>query len=506
MKFIKNIKKEYLLILLVLIGITSLIIVNKNFSHKETVLDNVKLKYNVTNNKGMAIMLEKEDGSGYEESKSNTWPTDMVYNSELSGCMDSEGNKIEDSLIYNDSTKSVTVRTKKTAHCYLYFDTIKPSVKLTVSTNGVSNTLPTSGGYKANLTCKNATGAFSDKYQRLEISAINNTYSTCNLNYVTQSTSGYMKLSAEITRKQTLTTTNGGVCTIEENITQSACTSAGGYWYTVTAKTASTTGDVGVRFSGKDPANYVWFNNEMWRIIGLIPTCTASGCTSSANLVKIIRNDSIGAYAYDASTTTSSSLIGTWGNNTLKKLLNEFYYGKLDGTSNATGSSYCYGYYNSTYQLVPDCNFKTIGISSDSTDYYGRMIENVYWNTGASANTGTVSATYNTEVGTQTVSGYVGLMTASDYGYAGTDYSNAMNGSAFANNAGTNWLFGQGYEWTSIQYSSNTSYALYVSYLGILSNYNAYNGSAVRPVVYLDSSVYVISGDGTESNPYIIGM
>ena len=41
---------------------------------------------------------------------------------------------------------------------------------------------------------------------------------------------------------------------------------------------------------------------------------------------------------------------------------------------------------------------------------------------------------------------------------------------------------------------------------GVLSEENPLEGYAVRPVVYLDSSVYIINGDGTEGNPYQIGM
>ena len=264
--------------------------------------------------------------------------------------------------------------------------------------------------------------------------------------------------------------------------------------------------DVSYRYNGKDPANYVWFNNEMWRIIGLMPTCTASLCTSSANLVKIIRNDSIGGYAYDASSTTSSSLKGDWGNNTLYKLLENYYYGKKDANTDTTGKTYCYGYYSSPYLPVPDCNFEEIGISSDNTDYYGRMVEEVYWNTGRSKDSGIVSAIYKTETARRTVKGHIGLMTASDYGYAGTDYSNAMNDSVFANNSATNWLYGNGYEWTSIQASANAYRALGVYYTGYFGNVSANDCHAVRPVVYLDSNVYIISGNGTEESPYILGM
>ena len=72
-----------------------------------------------------------------------------------------------------------------------------------------------------------------------------------------------------------------------------------------------------------------------------------------------------------------------------------------------------------------------------------------------------------------------------------------MNGS-YKNN----WLFTKGTEWTMTAYSS--SYPFYVSGGGGLVNTNAYFGYAVRPVLYLKSNVYVISGDGSEGNPYKI--
>ena len=264
--------------------------------------------------------------------------------------------------------------------------------------------------------------------------------------------------------------------------------------------------DISYRYNGKNPNNYIWFNNEMWRIIGLIPTCTSSGCATKSNLVKIIRNESLGGYAYDASSTTTSELKNAWGSNTLYKLLNEYYYGKGNGTSNENGKAYCYGYYNSTYQPIPDCNFNEIGISNNEKDYFGTMIENVYWNTGKIPDDLNISEIYINETATQTVLGYVGLMTASDYGYAGTDYNNVINSSLFGNNTTTNWLYGNGDERTSIGSLTKTTTTIVLTYWGTLENNSIHISYAVRPVVYLDPSVYVISGEGTEENPYIIGM
>ena len=71
--------------------------------------------------------------------------------------------------------------------------------------------------------------------------------------------------------------------------------------------------------------------------------------------------------------------------------------------------------------------------------------------------------------------------------------------------AGQSWLYGQGFEWTITTYSSNSSSVLRLSsdFLGFS---DARSGYLVRPVLYLDSSVYVMDGNGSVSDPYIIGM
>ncbi len=69
-----------------------------------------------------AIMLEQDDGS-YDVSSSNSFnQPGYVFNSERSGCIDINGNKIADSLSYNDTTKSIVVSVSSTAYCYAYFD------------------------------------------------------------------------------------------------------------------------------------------------------------------------------------------------------------------------------------------------------------------------------------------------------------------------------------------------------------------------------------------------
>jgi hypothetical protein len=257
-------------------------------------------------------------------------------------------------------------------------------------------------------------------------------------------------------------------------------------------KGSETTANVGYRYEGKKPNNYIWFNNEMWRIIGVVPTCTASGCSTSENLVKIVRDQSIGGLIGYSDSSGWSSV------NLLYQVLNSYYLTK----GNATGQSMCSSYsIYSTYSFA-DCDYRVKGIGE--TSYYGNMIKNVYWNTGAGLQTQTAAATYGKEIITQDVSGKIGIMNASDYGYANSTHTAAL--SSYGSAAGTNWLFGQGHEWTLTKYLYGTN-ELFVDYDGnVLSNGQSLGGNAVRPVVYLGQSVYVVSGDGSEANPYQIAM
>ena len=80
---------------------------------------------------------------------------------------------------------------------------------------------------------------------------------------------------------------------------------------------------VGGQYEGKNPNNYIWFNNELWRIIGVFDE--SSHGQSGQNLVKIIRNESIGGLVWDKSSTND------WSTSSLKILLNENYYNATDG-------------------------------------------------------------------------------------------------------------------------------------------------------------------------------
>lgn len=95
----------------------------------------MKLQHEVDNN-SIGILLEQSDGM-YKESDTSIFTTDMVYNMTKSGCIDNNGNKIENSLLFSNGL--VTIKTNKTLYCYIYFD-IKEDGGLTLSeTSGLVN-------------------------------------------------------------------------------------------------------------------------------------------------------------------------------------------------------------------------------------------------------------------------------------------------------------------------------------------------------------------------------
>ena len=111
---------------------------------------------------------------------------------------------------------------------------------------------------------------------------------------------------------------------------------------------------------------------------------------------------------------------------------------------------------------------------------------------------------YSTENSTKTSKqAKIGLMSASDWGLAISGYTGSLSYSNAQGYTKDNYLFTNGYEWTM---TSSSSYPLYVGSIGGLDLNYSYSGVATRPVLYLKSNVYVVSGTGTKLDPYRIGM
>ena len=260
----------------------------------------------------------------------------------------------------------------------------------------------------------------------------------------------------------------------------------------------------GYRYEGKNPNNYIYFNNELWRIIGVFDA--SSHGKTGEYLTKIIRNDSLGVYTWDKSGNNN------WATSSLYNLLNTNYYNATDGTSGGN----CYQY---TTSITGNCDYTVTGIQSE----YRSMVENVTWYLGGKEYnnyyTTTAEAFYTVERdstsihsgNTPSTTGYIGLMYASDYGYSvlssscdRTTYLSSYNTSACG---GASWLKKETSEWTVTHEIANSdSSSFYLSDTAELNYYDTNYGSTTRPVLYLKSNVQVYAGDGSISKPYQIKL
>ena len=219
----------------------------------------------------------------------------------------------------------------------------------------------------------------------------------------------------------------------------------------------------GVRYTGLNPNNYVSFNGELWRMIGIFD-----------GKMKIIRNESIGDYEWNDIERND------WEKSSLYHYLNTTYYNSLESTSK-------------------------------------NMIENATWRIGGySIPDVTTNAMYGYEESLKgasssslTTTGFIGLMSISDYGYASSHcYKNGQSLNNYDNLVctNTNWLKVGIDEWTLSPSSLQNLYAFYVSAEGVAFFGGVPSSLAVRPSLYLKSNVYIKGGNGTRNDPYFLGI
>ena len=287
------------------------------------------------------------------------------------------------------------------------------------------------------------------------------------------------------------------------------------------------TEDQNIRYYGSNPNNYVSFNNELWRIIGVF-----------GNNVKLIRSEKIGNLSWDSSEESINGGYGVneWSQSDLKNYLNTMYY---DGTTVT-----CFGGWKNT---PTPCPTGTIDETSKS------LIDYHTWNTGAidvtdttivNQETGALNTVpfYKAERGSvngkicnggdycnDTVTrktewpGYVGLPYVTDWAYASSesDCETNMNAGDIDFDNGifnmtckkNNWMHHgtttdiEDATWVlspfaSPGYASGVWVVLGVG--GVGDGNDATNPLSVFPTIYLKSNILIESGTGTSSNPYIL--
>ena len=255
------------------------------------------------------------------------------------------------------------------------------------------------------------------------------------------------------------------------------------------------------RYRGSNPENYVSFNNELWRIIGVFPVDDGTG--NIENRIKIIRNESIGVMAWNDCVSSDGNvcddtgkLTNNWEYASLNTYLNGEYYNSLTlDAQNMVGSSkYYLG--SAIYRLMIAANaserYKFERKISGSDYYYGDNPNSV------------VSK--------------IGIMYVSDYMYAATGCDDktgyVSSGDDIRLCKDDNFLYLNIYEWTIMPYGKTTDdlwNALYVNGVhAYITNHRVHDITTadvnVRPVLYLLPNVKITSGDGTIDNPYVLGI
>ena len=287
------------------------------------------------------------------------------------------------------------------------------------------------------------------------------------------------------------------------------------------------------RYRGASPKNYVTFNNEVWRIIGVFPTDDGTG--KIENRVKIIRNESIGVSPWDDGTTAynytkNDNLMLLQDNNKLKVE----YLEKKDkydvmltapsgfGESNnwarpATlntelNTTYLNSLTNEAQNMIGNTKYYLGGYDGlVSGQGYTQTSVQMYSYERKIQNTTSNEFYYGTNPNSWV--GKLALMYVSDYGYASEncetkalkDYNNSNNDLRICNN--TNWLFKSNAEWLLPQDPSRSFIAFYVSSDGfVISDAVREAQHGTRPTLYLNSYIQITGGDGTSTNPYTFGL
>ena len=266
--------------------------------------------------------------------------------------------------------------------------------------------------------------------------------------------------------------------------------------------------DNSYRFAGANDQvnNYVCFGStqspcpadNLYRIIGVF-----------GDKVKLIKSD----YA-------TTALLGADGDYSKMYTANNYVNSNYKGNNLANVAAYNWDKSGTnTWSLsnLNTTNLNTNFIANIGADWAAKIAETT-WKVGGNtwANIGTQPAktayqneivnpvTTNSKDDKTEYSAKIGLMYASDYGFAAapsawTANLNTYNGEAIKN---VNWMYMGLYEWTISRSAVYSDYASIVGNTGFVGISGVGDDAyGVRPVFNLSSSVKFSSGDGTSSNP-----
>ena len=282
------------------------------------------------------------------------------------------------------------------------------------------------------------------------------------------------------------------------------------------------------RYIGANPNNYVKFNDELWRIIGVFDVDDGTGKIEKR--MKIIRNESIGNYSWDNKDTSTGAETdngkNNWSDARLNYLLNPGHESETYGGSlywnRKSGTCYA-GERNAT----KSCDFTFTGLN----DIAKTMIGDAKWYLGGtgdftSSSNGLASHFYKNERGTAVYdnsrstnwTGKVGLMYPSDYGYATSGGSSKNRVSCMAKELynwdgssdyrdcyENDWLYNSSTsQWTMSPRADDSRYVFFVNIAGFVNSSYANSTDDGSPVVHLKSTIKITGGTGSSTDPFIL--
>ena len=230
------------------------------------------------------------------------------------------------------------------------------------------------------------------------------------------------------------------------------------------------------RYIGTDPYNYVTFNNQLWRIIGVFTVEDANG--NKEQRIKIIKDDINPSQKWD------SNGVNEWSTASLQIWLNTSYYNSLSDDAKA---------------MIGDTKYYLGGGSWNSTTHYGTAIDIYGWERGTTVYSGRSTNWI----------GKIGLMYPSDYAYT---YANGVDNKCYTDTCSCNtstpssgWLYHKYFnQWVISPYSGYSNISFDVRSNGCVSDTGVSGGSRVRPSAYLISSIQLDKGTGTKDDPYTL--
>ena len=252
------------------------------------------------------------------------------------------------------------------------------------------------------------------------------------------------------------------------------------------------------RYYGKNPNNYVEYNNELWRIISVSNVKSSEEDTVGEQRIRMIKNTSIGNYAWNSESTND------WTNSTLMCQLNTMYYN--DTIKACTGQSLT--------SLNSSLNSEASSLINNALWYLGGIGDEKKYELYADDYYVMERTGSGFENNPTKWTGKVGLMYPSDYAYAsdlsqckntGMYYFNIDNWEEVPECTNTNWLFvNRGIQWLISNNFSAPVLVWYINEFGFVevSSETGMAHNMVYPVVVLKSNVKIVGGDGSSGDAY----